>query len=49
MTLTNDSRELLIDLVCNKLDSFEIFDRDDRRILKTLESCLEELSDEESD
>jgi 5-methylcytosine-specific restriction endonuclease McrA len=47
--LSDNSRELLIDLVCNKLDSFEIYDRDDRRIMKTLECCLEELSGEASD
>jgi hypothetical protein len=47
--LSDNSRELLIDLICNKLDSFEIYDRDDRRILKTLECCLEELSGEAPD
>lgn len=44
MNLSDENREVLIDLVANKLDTIEIFDRDDRRVIKTLQSCLSELT-----
>jgi hypothetical protein len=42
--LTRKSLELLMDLVENKLDTLEIFDRDDRRVLRDLETCRGELA-----
>lgn len=44
MYLSENNRELLIDLVWNKLDCIEVFDREDRRVVQKLESCLSELS-----
>ena len=44
MYLSETNRELLIDLVWNKLDCIETHDREDRRVVKSLEACLKELS-----
>ena len=47
MYLSENNRELLIDLVWNKLDCIETYDREDRRVVKSLEACLKELSQTE--
>ncbi len=47
MYLSETNRELLIDLVWNKLDCIETHDREDRRVAKKLESCLKELTQAE--
>ncbi len=47
MYLSENNRELLIDLVWNKLDCIESYDREDRRVVKKLESCLKELTQAE--
>lgn len=47
MYLSENNRELLIDLVWNKLDCIETYDREDRRVVKSLEACLKELSQAE--
>ncbi len=47
MYLSETNRELLIDLVWNKLDCIETYDREDRRVVKSLEACLKELTQAE--
>lgn len=43
MALSNKSLEALMDLVEIKLSCVEIFDREDAREVKALESCRKEL------
>ncbi len=43
MALTNKSVETLIDLVEIKLSCIEIFDRQDVKVVKSLEPCRREL------
>lgn len=42
--LSKQSVETLIDLVEIKLGMMEVMDREDRRAVKSLESCLDELA-----
>jgi hypothetical protein len=44
MYLSDDYREILIDMVWNKLDCIETFDRDDHAVVRQLEACLKDLS-----
>lgn len=44
MGLSTKTIETLIDLVEIKLSCFEIYDRDDRKVQKDLEHCLDELT-----
>ena len=44
INLPESYRELLIDLVFNKLDSMEISDSEDRRAVMMMERCLQELT-----
>lgn len=43
MGLSTQSRETLIDLVEIKISCMDVWDREDRRELATLERCLREL------
>ena len=48
MYLPDDCREMLIDLVWNKLDCIEAFDREDRQEVKRLKTCLSALQEQSS-
>jgi hypothetical protein len=41
--LSRNSVELLLDLVENRLETMEIYDREDRRVIKELEQCRRTL------
>jgi hypothetical protein len=44
MYLSEDFREILVDMVWNKLDCIETYDREDKSVVRQLEACLKELS-----
>lgn len=45
MGLSAQSRDMLIDLVEIKISCMDVWDREDRRELATLQRCLRELQD----